>query len=201
MRPAIVVRFAMGHGANNANLIRHFSGALELLSKMNAFELGFDGAQWSAILDRREKLRVERFLRRNSSGKENINDRLGACARSGLGLELEHIAQRESHAADQADKQKLSTIGLPDMIGAATPGRNEFSHKALSISSSRWLLYTISTKARNENARPGQATGFATYDEYKEKSIHLVEVSVTWGNAPGGLFGLRISAWGWRLAG
>ena len=100
-----MIGFAMGHRANNTNLIGDFCGLVEVLGKVNAFDAGFDGAERSAIFDGSKNFGIERFLRCDASGKKDVNDRLGdRFGTRGLGLELEKISESQANTPDQADE-------------------------------------------------------------------------------------------------
>ena len=45
---------------------------------------------------------------------------------------LEHVAEREAEAADDADEKKITAIGTPDVLGTAAPfGSEGFAHRFL----------------------------------------------------------------------
>ena len=101
---------------------------------MNAAELRLHRAERAAILNRREQLRVEGFLRRHAAGQINLDDglrhgfRRGAGG-SGGGLELEEVPHRQTQRANRAGEEELAAARTPGMIRAAAPGGNErFAH-------------------------------------------------------------------------
>ena len=116
---AIVVGFAVGHGANDANFVGYFCGLFEMLRKMNAFDVGFDRSQRTPIFDGSKHFGIERFLRGYATGKEDVNNGLrGRFGTGGLSLKLKEISKCKANAANETDEKKLATIGPPNMFGA-----------------------------------------------------------------------------------
>ena len=130
VRAAIMVGLAVGHGANNSDLVRNLGRVRHQLGEVNAAQLRLHRAERASIFNRREQLGVKRFLRRHASRQVNLNNGLRGRFRSntrsgGCGLELEEISHRQPQRADRAGEEELAAARTPGMFGAATPGRNE----------------------------------------------------------------------------
>ena len=124
MRAAIMIGLPMSHGSNDANLVRDLGCLLEHFGEINAIELRFHCSQWPPIFNGRERFRIERFLRGNSTGQEDVDDGLGAGFWAGcLGLEFEQVPQGQPDTSDQTDEDKLAPVGPPNMIRAAAERR------------------------------------------------------------------------------
>ena len=83
VRAALVGRFAVAHGADDAELVGHGRRLTPRLGKDLARQLRLDHAERAAILQRRERLGVERFLLRNSAGQRRYARILLAFGRLG----------------------------------------------------------------------------------------------------------------------
>ena len=129
MRAAVVIGFAMGHRANNANFVSDLRGLLEVLGKMNAFDAGFYGAERTTIFDGSEDFGIERFLRRNATREKNVDDRLrGSFGTCGLGLKFKKISESQADAANEADEKELATIPPPNVFVTIAEAGNIVCH-------------------------------------------------------------------------
>jgi hypothetical protein len=119
----------MRHRADNANFIGDFRGLFEVLRKMYAFDAGFYGVEWAAILDGCEDFGIERFLSRNATREKDVNDRLrSGFGAGGLGLKLKKIAKSQPNAADETDEKELATVRPPNVFGAVAEAGNIVCH-------------------------------------------------------------------------
>src|SRR5262249_21628025 len=74
MGAAIVISLSMRHGADDADFVSDSGRLLERLGKINTVEPGLHRPERATIFNRRQQLWIERFLGRNSSRQENVND-------------------------------------------------------------------------------------------------------------------------------
>ena len=140
MRAAVVVGFAVGHGAHDGNFVRDTGGLDHVLREMHAGQLGLHRAERPAVFDGREHLGVERLLRRHAAGQVNVDDGFGGGTTSGRfagrtdRFHPEHLAERKTEAADDADAQEVTATGPPRMFTAVAPSWFPMAHsKRLSI--------------------------------------------------------------------
>ena len=77
VRAALVRRFAVSHRAAKRDLVAHFGRLHEMLVEHDPIDVRRDRAHRSAVLDRRVRLGVERFLMRSAARQEDEDNRLG----------------------------------------------------------------------------------------------------------------------------
>ena len=119
VRAARVVRLAVGHRTHHAKPVGDLRRLLERFRKIDAVQLRLHRAQRAAVFNRRQKLRIKRFLRRNAAREKDIDHRLRpGLGGDRLGLQFQDVAQGQAQAADQADKEELTAVGLPHVFGA-----------------------------------------------------------------------------------
>ena len=76
MRATLVRRLAVGHGANDRQLVRHLGRVLQVLREPLT-SVGLHRAQRTTVFGRRKILRIPRLLMRRAAGQINIDDVLG----------------------------------------------------------------------------------------------------------------------------
>ena len=84
VRTTLVRRLAMGHGANDRQLVRHLGGVLKVLREPLT-GVGLHRAQRTAIFGRREIFRIPCLLMGRAAGQINIDDVLGLAGLALLG--------------------------------------------------------------------------------------------------------------------
>ena len=118
VRAALVGRFAVRHRTADRDLVGDLGRLLQVLVDAHAGHVRFDAAERPAVLDRRERLRIERFLVGHSARHEDIDDALGRAFFAfvelllGLGLlaSWKKVGSERPKSADRADRQKIAAI-------------------------------------------------------------------------------------------
>ena len=118
----------MRHGAADGQLIGDLGGLFKVFVEHHAIELGGDGTQFAAVLDRGIRLGVEGILVGHPTRKKDMDDRLGfgLWARWGLigrvGLQTEEVVEGQPQGADQADMEKGTAGGALEVSRVIIPG-------------------------------------------------------------------------------
>ena len=113
MRAALVGRFAVGHRADDGDLVGHRGGFFHELTELNTGDFRIDRTKGPAVLRGRERFGIERLLMRQSAGQEDVDHPLGdpffgfveflRRAR----LLLQESRQGQAETAEQTDIEKV----------------------------------------------------------------------------------------------
>ena len=114
VRAALVGGLAVGHRADERDLVGDLRGFLHELAELDAGDFRVDGSERPAVFGGGEGLGIEGFLVGEAAGEEDVDDALGdgVVLAVGLGvaerLVAEELRQREADAAEQADVEELA---------------------------------------------------------------------------------------------
>jgi CRP-like cAMP-binding protein len=127
-----VGRFAVGHRANHAQLVGESRGLGQRVAKQHARNLGLHHAHFAAVLDRRVRLGVERFLVSHATGQEDMNDRLGGPFEVRVALLLgsrfapQQVGERQAAKPGQGtNRQEIPPADRAEMGGVIVPGPSD----------------------------------------------------------------------------
>ena len=73
---AFVGGLAVGHRADDGDLVGDLGGFLQVLAELDARDRGVDGAEGAAVFGGGEGFRVEGFLVGHAAGQEDVDDAL-----------------------------------------------------------------------------------------------------------------------------
>jgi hypothetical protein len=126
VRAALVGGLAVGHRADDGQVIGDLRGVLEELRKLHAGNGGIHRAERPAVFDRGERLGVPGFLMGAAAGQEDVNQILRGCLDwrgcSGLRrLQAQDVAHGKAEAADEAGKKEFAAIDLLEVRGVIVP--------------------------------------------------------------------------------
>ena len=136
---AFVGGFAMGHRADDGDLVRDVGGCFEMFAEDFAGDARLDRPERPAIFDRGVGLGIERFLRSDPAGQKNVDDRFCLaffCRReidfgqiSGLCRRHPHVLpEAQPQPAHQSDIKEFSTRRRPPMAWAAAATHGILAH-------------------------------------------------------------------------
>ena len=125
-----VVAVAMGHRADDAELVQLARQPRQPIGEADAGELRGDGAEVAADLWGCVRLRIERVDLAHSASQPEKNDSIGAGGTAALGacfLQAEPVAQAKAQRRQRAHVQ---TVSAADAIAVAVQTGGDFQHVA-----------------------------------------------------------------------
>jgi len=130
VRAPLVRRLAVGHGADDGDLVGDRGGAGEFLVELHAGQLRADRRHVAAVFDRRERLGIKGLLLRPPAGQPDVDH---ALRRAGEVVERLRLAagrpepeqgvERQAEPGDRADVEKFPSAGAEHSIPPRTTAR------------------------------------------------------------------------------